>query len=169
MHELSLAQNIVSLVEQQQAEKHFTSIRKIVVRVGSLSGVVPGGGVALVRALQVVRQRDLRGANHDQDVGIQIVLHAIAQPLCEIVKNAGKEAAVILRRVEEGEGNFGYNAQSDEFGDLMAMGVLDPTKVVRVALQNASSIAGLMITTEAMIADLPEVHPPHSAQVTPEW
>jgi len=132
-------------------------------------GVVPGGGVALVRALQVVRQRDLRGANHDQDVGIQIVLHAIAQPLCEIVKNAGKEAAVILRRVEEGEGNFGYNAQSDEFGDLMAMGVLDPTKVVRVALQNASSIAGLMITTEAMIADLPEVHPPHSAQVTPEW
>lgn len=118
-------------------------------------GVVPGGGVALVRALQVVQAQGLRGENHDQDVGIQIVLHAAAQPLCEIVENAGKEAAVVLGRVREGQGNFGYNAQTDEFGDLIAMGVLDPTKVVRVALQNAASIAGLMITTEAMIADMP--------------
>jgi len=132
-------------------------------------GVVPGGGVALVRALQQVRSQDLKGENHDQAVGVQIVLHAIAQPLCGIVNNAGKEAAVVLRRVEEGEGNFGYNAQTDEFGDLIAMGILDPTKVVRVALQNAASIAGLMITTEAMIAELPEVQPPQSPQAAAEW
>jgi chaperonin GroEL len=119
-------------------------------------GVVPGGGVALVRALQLVQKQDLKGDNHDQDVGIQIVLHAVQQPLCEILNNAGKEAAVILGRVKDGQGNFGYNAQTDEYGDLIDMGVLDPTKVVRVALQNAASIAGLMITTEAMIAELPK-------------
>jgi len=132
-------------------------------------GVVPGGGVALVRALQVVKAQELKGENHDHDVGVQIVLHAITRPLCEIVKNAGKEAPVILRRVQEGQGNFGYNAQTDEFGDLIAMGVLDPTKVVRVALQNAASIAGLMITTEAMIADLPEKQPPQPPQMAGEW
>ena len=83
-------------------------------------------------------------------------MHAVQQPLCEIVNNAGKEAAVVLGRVRDNEGNFGYNAQTDEFGDLIEMGVLDPTKVVRVALQNAASIAGLMITTEAMVAEEPK-------------
>jgi len=131
-------------------------------------GVVPGGGVALVRALLLVRERHISGDNHDQDVGIQIVLHAIEQPLCEIVRNAGMEPAVILDRVKKGEGNFGYNAQTDEFGDLIEMGILDPTKVVRVALQNAASIAGLMITTEAIIAELPgKSEPP--APAGEEW
>jgi len=132
-------------------------------------GVVPGGGVALVRALGVVKTQNLKGENHDQDVGIQIALHAITRPLCEIVNNAGKEAAVVLGRVQDGEGNFGYNAQTDEFGDMIEMGVLDPTKVVRVALQNAASVAGLMITTEAMIAELPEPPPAHPAEPAGEW
>jgi chaperonin GroEL len=130
-------------------------------------GVVPGGGVALVRALQAVQAQDLKGDNHDQDVGIRIVMHAVQQPLCEIVNNAGKEAAVILGRVRDGEGNFGYNAQTDEFGDLIEMGVLDPTKVVRVALQNAASIAGLMITTEAMIAETPKAQ--KASEQPAEW
>jgi chaperonin GroEL len=130
-------------------------------------GVVPGGGVALLRALQAVKGRQLEGENHDQDVGIQIVLRAAAQPLCEIVNNAGKEAAVILDRVTDGRGNFGYNAQTDEYGDMIEMGILDPTKVVRVALQNASSIAGLMITTEAMIAEPPR-EPGPGAQPAPQ-
>jgi chaperonin GroEL len=132
-------------------------------------GVVPGGGVALVRAQQAVRQQDIRGDNHDQDVGIKIVLHAIEQPLCEIVRNAGMEPAVILDRVREGADNFGYNAQTGEFGDLVEMGILDPAKVVRVALQNAASIAGLMITTEAMIAELPEQTGPTATAPPPEW
>jgi chaperonin GroEL len=118
-------------------------------------GVVPGGGVALVRALQALEKKSLQGENHDQDVGIRIVLRAIEQPLREIVVNAGKEPSVILAKVKEGTGNFGYNAQTDQYADMIEMGILDPTKVVRVALQNAASIAGLMITTEAMIADLP--------------
>ena len=132
-------------------------------------GVVPGGGVALVRALQLVEKQVLKGENHDQDVGVKIVLHAIQQPLCEIVNNAGKEAAVILGRVKEGQGSFGYNAQNDEFGDLIEMGVLDPTKVVRVALQNAASIAGLMITTEAMIAELPGEPEPAVPPAAGQW
>ena len=132
-------------------------------------GVVPGGGVALVRAQQAVCQQDIRGDNHDQDVGIKIVLHAIEQPLCEIVRNAGMEPAVILDRVREGADNFGYNAQTGEFGDLVEMGILDPAKVVRVALQNAASIAGLMITTEAMIAELPEQTGPTATAPPPEW
>jgi chaperonin GroEL len=132
-------------------------------------GVVPGGGVALVRAQQAVRQQDIRGDNHDQDVGIKIVLHAIEQPLCEIVRNAGMEPAVILGRVREGTDNFGYNAQTGEFGDLVEMGILDPAKVVRVALQNAASIAGLMITTEALIAELPEQAGPAATAPPPEW
>ena len=118
-------------------------------------GVVAGGGVALVRARQALVERGLAGANHDQDIGIHIVLRAMEQPLRDIVANAGLEPSVILNRVKEGAGAFGYNAQSGEFGDMMAMGVLDPAKVVRVALQNAASIAGLMITTEAMIAEKP--------------
>ena len=118
-------------------------------------GVVAGGGVALVRALQAVQHGELTGNGHEQDMGVRIVLRAIEQPLRAIVINAGKEPSVILDKVKANSGNFGYNAQTDEFGDMMQMGVLDPTKVVRVALQNAASIAGLMITTEAMIAELP--------------
>jgi len=118
-------------------------------------GVVPGGGVALVRVMQSVQAAGLKGDNHDQDIGIRIVLRAMEQPLREIVTNAGVEPSVVLNRVKEQQGNYGYNAQTDEYGDMIEMGILDPTKVVRVALQNAASIAGLMITTEAMIAEVP--------------
>ncbi len=117
-------------------------------------GVVPGGGVALVRTKQAIK--DLKGNNHDQDMGIKIALRAMEEPLRQIVANAGQESSVILNKVAEGEGNYGYNAATDEFGDLVSMGILDPTKVTRSALQNAASIAGLMITTEAMVADLPK-------------
>ena len=117
-------------------------------------GVVPGGGVALVRALKAVK--NTKGDNPEQDMGIKIALRAMEEPLRQIVKNAGQEASVILNKVAEGEGNYGYNAATDEFGDLVEMGILDPTKVTRSALQNAASIAGLMITTEAMVAELPK-------------
>jgi chaperonin GroEL len=118
-------------------------------------GVAPGGGVALVRARQALRDRHLAGDNHDQEIGIGIVLRAMEQPLREIVANAGLESSVVLHKIEEHRGNFGFNAQTHAYGDLMEMGILDPTKVVRVALQNAASIAGLMITTEVMIAERP--------------
>ncbi len=121
-------------------------------------GVVPGGGVALVRALTAIG--DLKGANEDQTHGIQIALRAMEAPLREIVTNAGEEPSVILNRVKEGTGNFGYNAANGEFGDMVAFGILDPTKVTRSALQNAASIAGLMITTEAMVADAPKKDEP---------
>lgn len=119
-------------------------------------GVVPGGGVALIRALQAVQAQGLKGENHDQDIGIKIVLRAVEQPMREIVANAGKESSVIVNKVKENNANYGYNAQTDVYGDMIEMGILDPTKVVRVALQNAASIAGLMITTEAAIAELPQ-------------
>ncbi|UKE72978.1 chaperonin GroEL [Xanthomonas graminis] len=121
-------------------------------------GVVPGGGVALVRALTAIG--DLKGANEDQTHGIQIALRAMEAPLREIVTNAGEEPSVILNRVKEGTGNFGYNAANGEFGDMVAFGILDPTKVTRSALQNAASIAGLMITTEAMVAEAPKKDEP---------
>ncbi|MBN6150820.1 chaperonin GroEL [Xanthomonas sp. AmX2] len=121
-------------------------------------GVVPGGGVALVRALTAIG--DLKGANEDQTHGIQIALRAMEAPLREIVTNAGEEPSVILNRVKEGTGNFGYNAANGEFGDMVEFGILDPTKVTRSALQNAASIAGLMITTEAMVADAPKKEEP---------
>ena len=117
-------------------------------------GVVPGGGVALVRAL--AKLGGLEGANHDQDVGIGIARRAMEEPLRQIVANAGVEASVVLHKVADGTGNFGYNAATGEYGDLVAMGILDPTKVARIALQHASSIAGLMITTEAMVAEEPK-------------
>ena len=122
-------------------------------------GVVPGGGVALIRALQALQAQGLNGDNPDQDIGIGIVLRAVEQPLREIVANAGVEPSVVLNKVKEGSGNFGYNAQTSEYGDMMEMGIIDPAKVVRVALQNAASVAGLMITTEAMIGELPGVEP----------
>jgi chaperonin GroEL len=118
-------------------------------------GVVPGGGVALVRMVQAVQAGGLKGDNPDQEMGIKIVLRAMEQPLREIMVNAGLEPSVVLDKVKEHRGNYGYNAQTTEYGDMIEMGILDPTKVVRVALQNAASIAGLMITTEAMIAELP--------------
>ncbi len=117
-------------------------------------GIVPGGGVALVRAMD--KLQGLRGANHDQDVGIGIAHRALEEPLRQIVANAGAEASVVLHKVADGEGNFGYNAANGDYGDLVEMGILDPTKVARSALQNAASIAGLMITTEAMVAELPK-------------
>jgi chaperonin GroEL len=117
-------------------------------------GIVPGGGVALVRALQAIK--DLTGSNHDQDVGITIARRSMEEPLRQIVANCGEEPSVVLAKVAEGTGNYGYNAATGEYGDMVAMGILDPTKVTRFALQNAASVAGLMITTEAMIAEEPK-------------
>jgi len=117
-------------------------------------GVVPGGGVALIRALQAVK--NIKADNHDQEVGVNIARRAMEEPLRQIVANAGGEPSVVLNKVAEGEGNFGFNAATDEFGDMVAMGILDPTKVTRTALQNAASVAGLMITTEAMVAEMPK-------------
>ena len=117
-------------------------------------GVVPGGGVALLRSR--VALADLKGDNHDQTMGIDIARRAMEEPLRQICANAGDEPSVILNKVNEGEGQFGYNAATGEFGDMLEMGILDPTKVTRAALQNAASIAGLIITTEAMVAELPK-------------
>jgi chaperonin GroEL len=117
-------------------------------------GVLPGGGVALLRTR--ARVGKLQGANADQDAGIRIVLRALEEPLRQIVSNAGEEPPVVLQRVVEGEGNFGYNAATGEYGDLVKMGVLDPCKVTRTALQNAASIAGLILTTDCMIAQIPD-------------
>jgi chaperonin GroEL len=123
-------------------------------------GVVPGGGVALVRSLKPIEK--LTGANDDQTTGIRILARAIEEPLRQIVTNAGEDAAVVLARVREGKGTFGYNAATSEYGDLVEMGILDPTKVTRLALQNAASVAGLLLTTEVMIAEAPkeEKHAP---------
>jgi len=123
-------------------------------------GVVPGGGVALIRALKAVE--GLKGDNTDQDLGIAITRRALEAPLRAIVANAGEEPSVILNKVKEGSGNFGYNAATGEFGDMVAMGILDPTKVTRSALQHASSVAGLAITTEAIVAELPKKDEGHS-------
>ena len=121
-------------------------------------GIVAGGGVALIRAMSCLD--DFKTDNHDQDVGVDIARRALVEPLRQIVQNSGAEASVILNKVKEGKGNFGFNAATEEFGDLVKMGILDPTKVVRTALQNATSIAGLMITTEAMVADAPKKDEP---------
>ncbi|SEA95455.1 MAG: chaperonin GroEL [Candidatus Thiothrix putei] len=121
-------------------------------------GVVPGGGVALVRALQGIA--GLKGENHEQDVGIQIAMRAMEEPLRQICSNAGDEPSVVLNAVKAGEGNYGYNARTSEYGDMIAMGILDPTKVTRTALQNAASVSGLIITTEAMVAELPKKEAP---------
>jgi chaperonin GroEL len=117
-------------------------------------GVVPGGGVALVRALQAVT--GLSGDNEDQSVGINLLLKAVTAPLRQIVANAGEESSVVLDKVAGGSGNFGFNAASGEYGDMIDMGILDPAKVTRAAIQSAGSIAGLMLTTEAMVTELPE-------------
>jgi chaperonin GroEL len=116
-------------------------------------GVVPGGGVALVRAVSALSK--FKGDNHDQDMGVQILLRSVEEPLRQIVANAGEDGSVVLNKVREGKGNYGYNAATGEYGDLIEMGILDPTKVTRLALQNASSVAGLLLTTEVMVAELP--------------
>ncbi|MFZ5659310.1 MAG: chaperonin GroEL [Pseudomonadota bacterium] len=117
-------------------------------------GIVPGGGVALIRAQAALQS--IKGSNHDQDVGINIIRRAIEEPLRQIVANAGGEGSVVYAKVAEGQGAFGYNAANDSYGDMYEMGVIDPTKVTRTALQKASSVAGLMITTEAMVSELPK-------------
>ncbi len=117
-------------------------------------GIVAGGGVALIRALQ--RISELKGANADQEMGMTIARRAMEEPLRQIVRNAGADGSVVLAKIAQGEANYGFNAATEEYGDLVKMGILDPTKVVRTALQNAASIAGLMITTEAMVAELPK-------------
>ena len=120
-------------------------------------GVVAGGGVALIRAKQAIKE--IKGDNPEQDAGIKIVLRAMEEPMRQIVRNAGDEPSVVVDRVANGKGNFGFNAQTGEYGAMIEMGVLDPTKVTRTALQNAASVASLILTTECMIADMPEDKP----------
>ena len=124
-------------------------------------GIVAGGGVALIRAKQAIR--DINGDNDEQNAGIRIVLRAMEEPLRQIVANAGDEPSVVVNTVAQGEGNFGYNAQTGEYGDLVEMGVLDPTKVTRTALQNAASVASLILTTDCMVADIPQDDKPMPA------
>jgi chaperonin GroEL len=125
-------------------------------------GIVPGGGVALLRARSNLAK--LKGANVDQEAGMKIVMRALEEPMRQIASNAGDEASVVVNKVVEGKGNFGYNAGSGQYGDMVEMGVLDPTKVTRCALQNAASVAGLILTTDAMVAEAPkeESHAGHS-------
>jgi chaperonin GroEL len=118
-------------------------------------GIVPGGGVAFIRAKQSLEGK-LKADNHDQEAGIKIVMRALEEPLRIIVDNSGAEPSVVLNKVLENKGNYGFNAQTEEYGDLVAQGVIDPTKVTRTALQNAASVAGLMLTTDAMVAELVE-------------
>ena len=116
-------------------------------------GIVPGGGVALIRAKLAIK--GLKGDNDEQNAGIRIVLRAMEEPLRQIVANAGDEPSVVVNNVAQGEGNYGYNAQTGVYGDMVEMGVLDPTKVTRTALQNAASVASLILTTDCMVADFP--------------
>jgi chaperonin GroEL len=129
-------------------------------------GVVPGGGVALIRALQGCAK--LKGDNEDQNIGISIALKAMEAPIRQIVTNAGEESSVVVDKIKSEDGNYGFNAASGDFGDMIAMGILDPAKVTRTALQAAGSVAGLMITTEAMISEIPQEAPamPAGQQVT---
>ena len=124
-------------------------------------GVVPGGGVALIRALTAFDS--LEGDNDDQKVGIKILRRAVEEPLRQIVANAGQDASVVLNNVAAGEGNYGFNAATGEYGDMVEQGIIDPTKVTRLALQNATSVAGLLLTTEAMVAELPKEDTPSPA------
>jgi chaperonin GroEL len=139
---------------EMKERKHRTEDALHATRAAVEEGILPGGGVALLRAR--LRLVDLHGANADQDAGTRIVLRALEDPLRQIVKNAGEEPAVVVQRVLDGEGNFGFNAASGEYGDMVEMGILDPCKVTRAALQNAASIASLILTTDCMIAQLPE-------------
>ena len=116
-------------------------------------GIVPGGGVALVRCLTALEKMKIKA---DQKLGVKVVMRAMEEPLRQIANNAGSEGSVVIDKVKNGEGAFGYNAETDSYEDLMKAGIMDPTKVVRLALQNAASVASLMLTTEAMVADKPE-------------
>ena len=130
-------------------------------RAAIAEGIVPGGGVAYIRCLADLEQ--LKGANDDENTGIQIILRAIEEPMRQIMNNAGVEGAVILQKVKEGKGDFGYNARTDAFENFLESGVIDPAKVTRVALDNAASIAGMFLTTECVIADKKEENPPMPA------
>ena len=116
-------------------------------------GVVPGGGVALVRAIKALLKTDLDG---EEQLGVNLVRRALEEPVRQIAANAGFESSVVARKVMEGEGSFGFNAETGEYEDLLKAGIIDPTKVTRFALQNAASVSGLLMTTEAMVADKPE-------------
>ena len=128
-------------------------------------GVVPGGGVALIRALQGCAK--LKGDNEDQNIGISIALKAMEAPIRQIVTNAGEESSVVVDKIKSEDGNYGFNAASGDFGDMIAMGILDPAKVTRTALQAAGAVAGLMITTEAMISEIPQEAPAMPAGMPP--
>jgi chaperonin GroEL len=126
-------------------------------------GIVPGGGVVLIRAIPAL---DKVKASGDEKIGLEIVRRALEEPIRQIVENAGVEGSIVVQKVKDGTGPFGFNAETEEYEDLMAAGIIDPTKVTRVALQNAASIAGLMVTTECMITEIPEKEktppmPPH--------
>ncbi|MGH1448708.1 MAG: chaperonin GroEL [Pseudomonadaceae bacterium] len=139
---------------EMKEKKHRVEDALHATRAAVEEGVVPGGGVALVRALQAIE--GMVGDNEDQTVGVNLLRRAVEAPFRQIVLNAGDEASVVLNNVKAGEGNYGYNASTGEYGDMIEMGILDPAKVTRSALQAAASVASLMITTEAMIAELPE-------------
>ena len=124
-------------------------------------GIVPGGGVALIRALKSIEK--LTPDTEDQGYGIKILARAIEEPLRQIVSNAGEDAAVVLNRVKNGNSTYGYNAATGEYGDMIELGIIDPTKVTRLALQNAASVAGLFLTTEASIAEAPKEKVSHHA------
>jgi chaperonin GroEL len=124
-------------------------------------GVVPGGGVALVRAQKALDK--LSGINEDQNVGIRILSRTLEEPLRQIVQNAGEDGSVVLAKVRDAKGAHGYNAATGEYGDMIEMGILDPTKVTRLALQNAASVAGLLLTTEVMVAEAPKEEHDHPA------
>ena len=120
-------------------------------------GYLPGGGVAYIRAAEALK--NLKGANDDETTGIHIVARAIEEPLRQIAANAGVDGSVIIQKIREGKGDFGYNARTDEYVNMFEAGVIDPTKVSRVALENAASVAGMFLTTECGIADIPEPAP----------
>ena len=126
-------------------------------RAAVAEGIVPGGGVAYIRCLDALES--LRGANDDEQTGIAIVQRAIEEPLRQIAANAGVEGAVVVQKVREGKGDYGYNARTDKYENLLSAGVIDPAKVTRVALQNAASIAGMFLTTECVIANKKEAAP----------
>ncbi|MBI2294525.1 MAG: chaperonin GroEL, partial [Betaproteobacteria bacterium] len=125
-------------------------------------GILAGGGVAYLRARHAL-QGKLKGDNHDQDAGVKIVMRALEEPLRWIAANGGVEASVVVNKVGEGKGNYGFNAQTNEYGNLVEMGVVDPTKVARCALQNGASVAGLILTTDAMVAEMPKDEKPAHA------
>jgi chaperonin GroEL len=120
-------------------------------------GIIPGGGVAYIRAIKAIEK--LKGANEDQTTGIAIVKRSLEEPLRQIVENAGIEGSVVVQRIKEGKDDFGYNAQDDKYESLYEAGVIDPTKVARVALENAASIAGMFLSTECVVAEKPEKEP----------